>query len=85
MTKREMLNSYYDDVKMRSSELSLKFGIEDGSIVLNGNEISGKTYDAKEAIKHYFGAKWNSVKKCWVIQKEQHFAELIFSEGLVVS
>lgn len=85
MTKREMMSSYYADVNMHSSELSLKFGIENGSIVLNGNEISGKTYGAKEAIKYYFGAKWNAAKKCWVIQKEQHFAELIFAEGLVVS
>lgn len=85
MTKREMMSSYYADVNMHSSELSLKLGIEDGSIVLNGNEITGKTYGAKEAIKHYFGAKWNAAKKCWVIQKEQHFAELIFAEGLVVS
>ncbi len=84
MDKRAMMESYQSRVDMHLSELFLKDGIADGSIVLNGNEISGDTYRAKDAIKAYFGAKWNSEKKCWTITKEQQFAELIFKEGLIV-
>lgn len=84
MTKREMMAQYYSDVQMHISELFLKDGIEDGSIKLNGNEISGNTYRAKEAIKLYFAATWNSVKKCWTIRKDLEFAELIFRDGLTV-
>lgn len=84
MTKRNMMAKYYDEAAMNSAELSLKYGIEDGSIVLNGDEISGKTYDAKEAIKSYFAASWVKEKKCWKINKDLQFAELIFREGLIV-
>lgn len=84
MTKRTMMNGYYDEVAMHSAELSLKYGIEDGSIKLNGNEISGNTYNARAAIKCYFAATWNSAKKCWTINKDAQFAELIFREGLAV-
>ena len=84
MTKRDMMNAYYDETAMHSSALALKYGIEDGTIKLNGDEISGDTYRAKEAIKQYFGARWNSAKKCWTITKEQDFAKLIFAEGLTV-
>lgn len=85
MNKRQMMNNYYDQVEMHSSELALKYGIEDGSIKLNGDEISGKTYEAKAAIKEYFGATWNAAKKCWTVRKDLDFANLIFSEGLIVS
>lgn len=84
MTKREMMGRYYDEVALRSAELSLKQGIEDGSIRLQGFEISGKTYDARLALKAYFDARWDGVKKVWTISKEQAFAELIFAEGLTV-
>lgn len=84
MNKREMMSRYYDERALHSSELALKFGIEDGSITLNGDEISGNTYDARLAIKEYFGAKWYGAKKCWKIMKEQQFAEMIFEKGLSV-
>lgn len=85
MDKRAMMSKYYSRVDMRSSELALKYGIEDGSIVLNGDEISGRTYDAKAAIKDYFKARWNSEKKCWTVTENFDFARLIFAEGLIVS
>ena len=85
MTKRQMMNSYYDQVAMHSAELALKYGIEDGSIKLNGDEISGKTYEAKAAIKEYFGATWNAAKKCWTVKRDLDFAKKIFAEGLTVS
>lgn len=84
MTKRDMMNRYYDERALHSAELALKHGIEDGSIHLNGDEISGNTFDARLAIKEYFGARWDGVKKCWRIMKEQQFAELIFEKGLIV-
>lgn len=82
MNKRSMMNSYYNRVDLHSAELSLKFGIRDGSIRLDGDEISGKTYDARLAIKDYFAARWNPEKKCWKIMKDLDFAKLIFAEGL---
>lgn len=85
MTKRSMMNAYYNRVAMHSAELALKFGIEEGRIHLDGNEIYGDTYRAKEAIKSYFDAKWNAEKKRWVIMKDLDFAELIFRDGLLVS
>ena len=81
MTKREMMGRYYDEVELRSAELSLKQGIEDGSIRLQGSEISGKTYDARLALKACFDARWDGVKKVWRITRDQAFAELIFAEG----
>ena len=84
MTKRTMMNAYYSEVEMHSSELALKYGIEDGSIKLNGNEISGDTYRARLAIKNYFAAQWNAAKKCWTVKKDQAFAENIFANGLAV-
>ena len=84
MTKRNMMDAYYNEVAMRDSELALRDGIEDGTIKLDGDEISGDTYYAKEAIKSYFGARWNKEKKCWTITKEHDFAKLIFAEGLTV-
>lgn len=78
------MNGYYDEVALHSSEIALKQGIENGSIILNGDEISGKTYDAKTAIKSYFAATWDGANKSWKINKDLAFAELIFREGLVV-
>lgn len=84
MMKREMMSRYYDEVQLRSAELSLKFGIEDGSIRLDGDRISGKTYDARLAIKQYFGATWVAAEKCWKINRDHDFARVIFAEGLTV-
>ena len=84
MTKREMMGRYYDERALHSSELALKYGIEDGSIRLQGSEISGKTYDARLALKAYFDARWDGVKKVWAITRDQAFAELIFANGLTV-
>lgn len=84
MTKREMMNRYYSERDMEMAEISLKQGIEDGSIKLNGNEISGNTYGARRAIKAYFGARWNGEKKCWIITKDQEYADLIFKSGMAV-
>lgn len=85
MKKREILASYYSQVELHSAELALKHGIENGTIRLNGSEISGDTYRARLAIKNYFEAKWDSCKKCWLVVKNQDFANLIFKEGLTVS
>lgn len=84
MNKRTMMNQYCSEAALHSSELSLKFGIADGTIRLNGSEISGDTYDARLAIKSYFAARWNAEKKCWTICKDQAFAENIFANGLIV-
>ena len=85
MKKREMMDNYYSQAELHSAELALKYGIEDGTIHLNGSEISGDTYSARLAIKNYFDAKWDSIKKCWIIVKDQEFAKLIFERGLSVS
>ena len=71
MTKRNMMKHYYSEGELHSAELALKFGIDDGSIKLDGDEISGNTYSARLAIKEYFGARWDAAKKCWKIMKEQ--------------
>ena len=84
MTKREMMGRYYDERALHSAELALKYGIEDGSIRLSGDEISGNTYDARLAIKEYFGGRWDGLKKCWKITRELGFAEKVFAEGLTV-
>ena len=84
MTKRDMMNAYYSDVELRTAELALKDGIGNKTIRLVGNEISGDTYRARQAIKTHFAARWNSVKKCWVITKDQVFAETIFANGLTL-
>ena len=84
MTKRSMMNAYYNEVELHSAEISLKQGIEDGSIQLDGNEISGNTYNARLAIKAYFNARWNGQKKCWVITKDQEYADLIFKSDMAV-
>lgn len=84
MTKREMMDRYYDEVQLHSAELSLKYGIEDGSIRLVGDRISGKTYDARLAIKQYFGATWMAAEKCWKINRDHDFARVIFTKGLIV-
>lgn len=84
MDKRSMMNRYYDDVEMHAAEVALKYGIQDGTIKLAGDEISGDTYRARLAIKNYFGARWNGVKKCWTITKEIDFAKNIFANGLAV-
>lgn len=84
MTKRDMMNAYYTRVDMHSSELALKYGIADGSIKLDGDKITGKTFEAKDAIKAYFGARWNGAEKAWVITKNMEFAQLVFAEGLTV-
>lgn len=84
MTKRGMMSRYYDSVELHSAELALKYGIEDGSIKLEGSEISGNTYNARKAIKEYFGAKWNAANKSWTITKDLAFAQLIFEKGLEV-
>ena len=85
MTKREMMDRHYSEVQMRTAELFLKDGIAEGSITLNGDEISGDTYRAKEANKYYYAATWNAARKCWTIRKDLKFAELIFRDGLAVS
>lgn len=84
MNKREMMSRYYADRELHSAELSLKCGIEDGTIKLDGNEISGNTYSARIAIKNYFSATWNKNSKAWTINSNFDFAKLIFSEGLNV-
>lgn len=84
MTKREMMGRHYDERQMHLSELSLKHGIEDGSIRLVGDEISGNTYESRLVIKAYFGGRWDSVKKVWRITRDLGFAKKIFSEGLIV-
>lgn len=84
MNKRSMMNSYYNEIELHRSELSLKYGIEDGSITLSGDRISGKTYDAKTAIKAYFAAAWDSASKSWIVKKDLVFAQNIFANGLEV-
>lgn len=83
MNKRQMMNVYYDERAMHSAEIALKQGIEDGSIKLNGDKISGNTYNAKMAIKEYFAARWIAAEKCWKITKDFDFAKNIFENGLV--
>ena len=80
-----MMSAYYEREELYSSELFLKYGIEDGSIVLNGREISGNTYRARLAIKNFFKALWNPEKKVWTIREDIDFAKNIFANGLVVS
>lgn len=84
MTKRDMMNRYYDERELHSAELSLKNGIENGTIKFNGEEISGDTYAARLAIKNYFKATWNKEHKAWTVNSDLAFAQTIFEKGLVV-
>ena len=84
-----MRRNAYEEIQARAdihlSELYLKDGIADGSIKLSGNEISGNTYKAKEAIKDYFKATWNSQKKCWIVpDSEIEGAKSAFKNGIEI-
>ena len=43
---------------------------------LNGNELSGDTFNARGYIKEYLDGKWNAEKKVWTVNVEKTMALL---------
>ncbi|GIV86612.1 MAG: hypothetical protein KatS3mg054_0641 [Chloroflexus sp.] len=45
-------------------------------MILNGNELSGDTYNARENIKKFWDGKWDSARKVWIVNPEKVMATL---------
>ena len=41
------------------------------NLVLNGNEVTGNTFPAREWIKTHLAGKWNGERKSWAIDTEK--------------
>ena len=42
-------------------------GKNDHTVTVNGNMMTGDTYQVKDIIKQFFGGKWDSERRAWVI------------------
>jgi hypothetical protein len=45
--------------------------IKGSAVTINGNEISGNTYEIKTWIKAYLSGKWNAEKKVWIVDADK--------------